>query len=95
MQVVVFGAHDAPRKRLALSYTSRRDHLRAGLPTAEVAIGQPCEALQGVSSGSALGTVCFPREAAQATNKGEIPLSRFGVALKLTASSVARGRIRS
>jgi len=29
MQVVVFGAHDAPRKRLALSYTSRRDHLRA------------------------------------------------------------------
>ena len=29
MQVVVFGDHDAPRKRLALSYTSRRDHLRA------------------------------------------------------------------
>ena len=25
MQVVVFGAHDAPRERLALSYTSRRD----------------------------------------------------------------------
>jgi hypothetical protein len=29
MQVVVFGAHDAPRERLALSYTSRRDHLGA------------------------------------------------------------------
>ena len=30
MQVVVFGAHDAPRERLALSYTSRRDHLGEG-----------------------------------------------------------------
>ena len=29
MQVVVFGAHEAPRERLALSYTSRRDHLGA------------------------------------------------------------------
>jgi hypothetical protein len=32
MQVVVFGAHDAPRERLALSYTSRRDHLGAEKP---------------------------------------------------------------
>jgi hypothetical protein len=30
MQVVVFGAHDAPRERLALSYTSRRDPPESG-----------------------------------------------------------------
>ena len=30
MQVVVFGAHDAPRERLALSYTSRSDPPESG-----------------------------------------------------------------
>ena len=30
MQVIVFGAHDAPRERLALSYTSRRDPPESG-----------------------------------------------------------------
>ena len=30
MQVVVFGAHDAPRERLALSHTSRRDPPESG-----------------------------------------------------------------
>jgi hypothetical protein len=49
MQVVVFGAHDAPRERLALSYTSRRDHLRAGTTFLEPRwqSGKRDEALQG------------------------------------------------
>ena len=61
MQVVVFGAHDAPRERLALSYTSRRDHLGAEClplhPRWQRASGE--RALQGASSGTALGNVCF------------------------------------
>ena len=61
MQVVVFGAHEAPRERLALSYTSRRDHLGAEClplhPRWQRASGE--RALQGASSGTALGNVCF------------------------------------
>ena len=69
MQVVVFGAHDAPRERLALSYTSRRDHLGAECPPlhprCQRASGE--RALQGASSGPLLGMSVSPCEAAQAT----------------------------
>ena len=42
MQVVVFGAHDAPRERLALSYTSRRDPPGSGVspPASAVPTGK-------------------------------------------------------
>jgi hypothetical protein len=97
MQVVVFGAHDAPRERLALSYTSRRDHLGAEClplhPRWQRASGE--RALQGASSGTALGTGPITLRSCASHQQGGDPSLKVRGSAKLTASSVARGRIRS